>query len=99
MLEFTDNKTESVITKEHLLLLERQGKILEKKLEEAHNLKVENQEAKLEHSEEAEEVKAWSEDIEAKLVKFEQLVNSMERITKEIQCKDGRGKQADLKFR
>lgn len=87
MLEFTDNKTESVITKEHQLSLERQGKILE------------NQEAKLEHSEEAEEVKAWSEDIEAKLVKFEQLVNSMERITKEIQCKDGRGKQADLKFR
>ena len=57
MLEFTDKETESVIAKGHLLSLERQRKILEKKLEELHNLKVEVQEAKLENGKEAEAVK------------------------------------------
>lgn len=45
MLVFTDSKTESVIAKGYLPSLERQCKILEKKLEEVHNLKVEIQEA------------------------------------------------------
>lgn len=99
MLEFTDKETESVIAKGHLLLLERQPKILEKRLEEVHNLKVEIQDAKLERGEKAEDVKAWSEDIEAKLVKFEQLVNSVEKITKEIKRKEmEEEKQAELKF-
>ena len=99
MLEFTDNETESVIAKGHLLTLERQHKILEKKLEEVQNSQVEIQEAKLKCSEEAEEVKAWSEDVEAKLVKFEQMVNSMEKITKEIKRKEmEEKKQAELKF-
>lgn len=40
VLEFTDSETESVIAKGHLLSLERQRKILEKKLEEVHNLKL-----------------------------------------------------------
>ena len=87
MLEFTDNETESVIAKGHLML-KRQHKILEKKLEEVQNSKWEIQEAKLECSEEAEEVKAWSEDVGAKFVKSEQTVNSMEKITKEIKCKE-----------
>ena len=99
MLEFTDNKTESVIAKGHLLSLERQCKILEKKLEEVHNLKVEIQEAKLERGEKVEDVKAWSKDIEAKLVKFEQSVNNVEKITKEIKRKEmEEEKQAELKF-
>ena len=99
MLEFTGKETESVIAKGHLLSLERQPKILEKRLEEVHNLKVEIQDAKLERSEKAEYVKAWSEDIEAKLVKFEQLVNSVEKITKEIKRKEmEEEKQAELKF-
>ena len=97
MLEFTDKETESVIAKGHLLSLERQRKILEKKLTEVHNLKLEIQEAKLECGEEAEEVKAWSKEIEAKLVKFEQSVNNVEKITKEIKRKDMEGKrQAEL---
>ena len=87
MLEFTDNKTESVIAKGHLLSLERQCKILEKKLEEVHNLKVEIQEAKLERGEKVEDVKAWSKDIEAKLVKFEQSVNNVEKITRRSSAK------------
>lgn len=37
MLEFTD-QTESVIVEGHLLSLERQRKILEKKRKEVHNL-------------------------------------------------------------
>lgn len=37
MLEFTD-ETESVIVEGHLLSLERQRKILEKKRKEVHNL-------------------------------------------------------------
>ena len=99
MLEFTDNETETVIAKGHLLMLERQHKILEKKLEEVQNSKVEIQEAKLECGEEAEEVKAWSEDVEAKLVKFEQSVNSVEKITKDIKHKEmEEEKQAKLKF-
>ena len=44
-------------------------------------------------------VKAWSEDIEAKLVKFEQSVNNVEKITKEIKRKGmEEEKQAELKF-
>ena len=88
MLEFKDKETGSAITKGPLLQLERQRKILEKKLAEVHNLKLEIQEAKLECGEEAEEVKAWSKEIEAKLVKFEQSVNNVEKITKEIKRKE-----------
>ena len=88
MLEFTDKETESVIAKGHLLSLERQRKILEKRLKEVHNLKVEIQDAKLERGEKAEDIKAWSEDTETKLVKFEQSVNNVEKITKEIKRKE-----------
>ena len=95
MLEFTDNKTESVIAKGHLLSLQRQPKILE----EVHNLKVEIQEANLECGDEAEEVKAWSKDIEAKLLRFEQSVNSVVKISKEIKRKEiEEEKQAELTF-
>ena len=99
MLEFKDKETESVFAKGHLPSLERQRKTLVKKHEEVHNLKVEIQEAKLESGEEAEEVKALSEDIEAKLVKFEESVNSVEKITKEIKRKEmEEEKPPELKF-
>lgn len=71
----------------------------DKRLEEVHNLKVEIQDAKLERGEKADDVKAWREDIEAKLVKFEQSVNSVEKITKEIKHKEmEEEKKAELKF-
>ena len=60
---------------------------------------MEIQEAKLELGEKAEDVKAWSEDIEGKLVKFELSVNNVEKITKEIKGKEmEEKKQAELNF-
>lgn len=60
---------------------------------------MEIQEAKLERGEKEEDVKAWSEDIEAKLMKFEQSVNNMKKITKEIKRKEmEEEKQAELKL-
>ena len=53
---------------------------LREETRKVHNLKVEIQEAKLERGEKEEDVKAWSEDIEAKLAKFEQSVNKVQRL-------------------
>ena len=60
---------------------------LREETRKVHNLKVEIQEAKLECGEKAEDVKAWSEDIEAKLAKFEQSVNKVERLQRRSSAK------------
>ena len=47
LLQFTDGETANIIEKAQLSSLERQRKIVEKKVDEVHDLKVEIQEAKL----------------------------------------------------
>lgn len=47
LLQFTDEETANIIEKAQLSSLERQRKIVEKKVDEVHNLKVEIQEAKI----------------------------------------------------
>ena len=60
---------------------------LREETRKVHNLKVEIQEAKLERGEKEEDVKAWSEDIEAKLAKFEQSVNKVDRLQRRSRAK------------
>lgn len=60
---------------------------LREETRKVHNLKVEIQEAKLERGEKEEDVKAWSEDIEAKLAKFEQSVNKVDRLQRRSSAK------------
>lgn len=51
LLQFTDEETANIIEKAQLSSLERQRKIVEKKVDEVHNLKVDIQEAKLQRGE------------------------------------------------
>ena len=64
LLQFTDEETANIIEKAQLSSLERQRKIVEKKVDEVHNLKVEIQEAKL-RSEKTDDIKKWTGEINA----------------------------------
>ena len=64
LLQFTDEETANIIEKAQLSSLERQRKIVEKKVDEVHNLKVEIQEAKL-RGEKTDDIKKWTGEINA----------------------------------
>lgn len=56
LLQFTDEETANIIEKAQLSSLERQRKIVEKKVDEVHNLKVEIQEAKIHRREKTDDM-------------------------------------------
>lgn len=73
LLQFTDEETANIIEKAQLSSLERQRKIVEKKVDEVHNLKVEIQEAKLQRGEKTDDIKNWTGEIDAALSKIRAL--------------------------
>ena len=98
LLQFTDEETANKIEKPQLSSLERQRKIVEKNIDEVHNLKVEIQEAKLQRGEKTDDIKEWTGEINAALSKFEYSISEMEKIAKEIKRKKLEEKQAELSF-
>lgn len=99
LLQFTDEETANIIEKAPLSSLERQCKIIEKKVDEVHNLKVEVQEAKLQHGEKIDDIKKWTGEIDTALSEFEHSISEMEKIAKEIKRKQlEEEKQAELSF-
>ena len=58
--------------------IQRQSKLLESKAEDCHPLKKEVQELKFEPGDE-EDIKAWSVEIEQRLVQYEKVVEGLER--------------------
>ena len=99
LLQFTDEETANIIEKAQLSSLERQRKIVERKVDEVHNLKVEIQEAKLQRGEKTGDIKEWTGEIDAALSKFEHSISEMEKIAKEIKRKKlEEEKQAELSF-
>lgn len=99
LLQFTDEETANIIEKAQLSSLERQRKIVEKKVDEVHNLKVDIQEAKLQRGEKKDDIKEWTGEIDAALSKFEHSISEMEKIAKEIKRKQlEEEKHAELSF-
>ena len=99
LLQFTDEETANIIEKAQLSVLERQRKIVEKKVDEVHNLKVEIQEAKLQRGKNTDDIKKWTGEIDAALSKFEHSISEMQKIAKEIKRKQlEEEKQPKLSF-
>ena len=100
LLQFADEETANIIEKTQLSSLERQRKIVEKKVDEVHNLKVEIQEAKLQRGEKKTDgIKEWIGEIDAALSKFEHSLAEMKRIAKEVKRKQlEEEKRAELSF-
>ena len=94
LLQFTDEETANIIEKAQLPSLERQCKIVEKKVDESWRYKKRNYNAA-----EKTGIKEWAGEIDAALSKFEQSMSEIEKIAKEIKRKQPEEeKQAELSF-
>ena len=84
MLKFTQEDTKRILEGNKIKAIERHAKVYENLIEQAHNIKVEVQQSKIEKGDVPEEVREWSREIEGKISVFEVAVEEIkERIVSE----------------
>ena len=79
VLKLTQESIETISGSKLIKSIQRQSKLLESKAEDCHPLKKEVQELKLEPGDNEEDIKAWSVEIEQRLVQYKKVVEGLER--------------------
>ena len=78
MLQFTQQETETVLTKNAMKPLQRHLKTIEDQLEEIEDMKVRMQKLKIGSGKEPQEVRSWSQAIDEDIISYERTVDTIQ---------------------
>ena len=79
MLHFKNDETASILEENKQKQIERHAKILEKLIEEVHEIKVEVKQQRIENGDDPRDVRAWTRDLHKQLIEYENALTEVEQ--------------------
>ena len=93
VLQLTNEKTHKIAGSNLLKPIQRHHKLMERKVEECHEVKTIVQELKIGRGDEEDDIKVWSSGIEAELGKYEKVVGELEELEQTLREREPRETQ------
>ena len=84
VLDFTEGETSKILEGMDVKAIERHGSALESIVDKVHELKLRVRELRLENDDSPEDVRSWSETLEGKVSKFENMLKKVRYVAAEI---------------
>ena len=93
VLQLTNENTHKIAGSNLLKSIQRHHKLMERKVEECHEVKTIVQELKIGRGDEEDDIKVWSSGIEAELGKYEKVVGELEELEQTLREREPRETQ------
>ena len=93
VLQLTNENTHKIAGSNLLKPIQRHHKLMERKVEECHEVKTIVQELKIGRGDEEDDIKVWSSGIEAELGKYEKVVGELEELEQTLREREPRETQ------
>ena len=99
MLNFTVQGTGNILETEDVKAIERHGSALESTIDKTHQLKLQVRELRIENNEDLEEIRSWSENLEAQIRKFDGTLKQVTQLAAEIRSTEEEKREEEKRKR